>query len=88
MIMLTRLNGQSMAVNSDLIKLIESTHDTVLTLLAGEKILVQESAEEVISRIVSFRRAILSTEPMGASQLNPQVCREYAFVPGKNHGDE
>jgi flagellar protein FlbD len=64
--MLTRLNGQSMAVNSDLIKLIESSHDTVITLFAGEKVVVREDMEEVIARIINFRRAILSTEPMGA----------------------
>ena len=70
-IMLTRLNGQSMAVNSDLIKLIESSHDTVITLLTGEKLVVLESTEDVTSRIISFRRAILSTERLGASIPHP-----------------
>jgi flagellar protein FlbD len=65
--MLTRLNGLSMAVNSDLIKLIESSPDTVITLLTGEKVVVRESTEELISRIIAFRRTILSTEILGAS---------------------
>lgn len=76
--MLTRLNGQSMAINSDLIKLIESSHDTVITLFAGEKVVVRENTEEVISRIVGFRRAILSTEPIGASLQYPHSLSWYA----------
>jgi flagellar protein FlbD len=87
-VMLTRLNGQSMAVNSDLIKLIESSHDTVITLLTGEKVVVRENTEEVISRIISFRRAILSTEPLGASIPHPHFSSERtAPESGKNSED-
>lgn len=86
-IMLTRINGQPMAVNSDLIKLIESSHDTVITLLTGEKVVVCESTEEVIARIIFFRRAILSTEPIGASLQNPQFFSYPEFDPNKNSGD-
>ncbi len=59
MIRLTRLNNQPLAVNSDLIKFIEQAPDTVITLVTGEKLVVRESAEEVLERIVGFRRAIL-----------------------------
>jgi flagellar protein FlbD len=59
MIKLTRLNNQPLAVNSDLIKFVEQAPDTVITLLTGEKLIVRESAEEVLQRIVDFRRAIL-----------------------------
>ena len=38
MIQLTRLNGHSMAVNSDLIKFVEQAPDTVITLITGEKV--------------------------------------------------
>jgi flagellar protein FlbD len=57
---LTRLNSQDFAVNSDLIKFIENAPDTVLTLTSGEKIIVRETAEQVIARIIQFRRAVLS----------------------------
>ena len=60
MIRLTRLNSQQITVNSDLIKFIESNPDTVITLLNGEKILVHESAEEVIARVIEFRRAVIA----------------------------
>jgi flagellar protein FlbD len=86
--MLTRLNGQSMAVNSDLIKLIERSHDTVITLFAGEKVVVREDPEEVIARIVNFRRAILSTEPIGASLQYSHFLSGYAASEhGKNSED-
>ena len=59
MIKLTRLNNQPLAVNSDLIKFVEQAPDTVITLVTGEKLIVRENAEEVLARIVGFRRAIL-----------------------------
>jgi flagellar protein FlbD len=60
MIQLTRLNGHSMAVNSDLIKFVEQSPDTVITLITGEKVVVKESTAEVMSRILEFRRAVLA----------------------------
>jgi len=46
-------------VNSDLIKFVEQSPDTLITLVTGEKIVVQESAEEVLARLVEFRRSVL-----------------------------
>lgn len=63
MIHLTRLNSQPIAVNSDLIKFVESAHDTVLTLLNGEKVVVREQPDEVIHRIIEFRRTVLAGIP-------------------------
>jgi flagellar protein FlbD len=59
MILLTRLNHRPFMVNSDLIKFIEQSPDTVITLLNGEKLLVLESAHEVRSRVVEFRRTVM-----------------------------
>jgi flagellar protein FlbD len=59
MIKLTRLNNQPLAVNSDLIKFVERAPDTVITLVSGEKIVVRENAQQVLERIVQFRRSIL-----------------------------
>ncbi len=59
MIQLTRLNNSPLIVNSDLVKFVEQSPDTVITLVNGEKILVREKADEVLSRIVEFRRSIL-----------------------------
>jgi len=59
MIQLTRLNNHPLVVNSDLIKFVEQAPDTVITLLGGEKIVVRESAQDVLDRVVHFRRAVL-----------------------------
>jgi flagellar protein FlbD len=59
MIRLTRLNNQPLTVNSDLIKFVEQSPDTLITLVTGEKIVVRESAEEVLARLIEFRRAVL-----------------------------
>jgi flagellar protein FlbD len=64
MIQLTRLNGQPLVVNSDLIKLIEYAPDTVLSLVNGEKIVVRETGEQILDRIVQFRRRVLDGLPM------------------------
>jgi flagellar protein FlbD len=59
MIRLTRLNNQALTVNSDLIKFVEQSPDTLITLVTGEKIVVRESVEEVLARVIEFRRSVL-----------------------------
>ena len=59
MIRLTRLNNQGLTVNSDLIKFVEQSPDTLITLVTGEKIVVRESVEEVLARLIEFRRSVL-----------------------------
>ena len=56
MIRVTRLNHVPMVLNSDLIEHIDVTPDTVITLTTGQILRVRESADEVIERIVDFRR--------------------------------
>lgn len=60
MIHLTRLNGNPLVVNSDLIKYAESSPDTMLTLLSGEKIVVLESCDDVVSRTIAYRGRIFA----------------------------
>ena len=60
MIQLTRLNHAPLVLNSDLIEHMEVTPDTVVTLTTGQKIVVLESAEEVMERVIQFRRSINS----------------------------
>jgi flagellar protein FlbD len=62
MIWLTRLNRIRLVLNSDMIEHIEVTPDTVITLSNGQIWRVRESAEEVIDRIVAFRRMIHGPE--------------------------
>ena len=62
MIRLTRLNHAPMVLNSDLIEHIDVTPDTVVTLTTGQILRVRETAEEVVQRIVEFRRRILDPD--------------------------
>jgi uncharacterized protein YlzI (FlbEa/FlbD family) len=59
MIQLTRLNNKNLMVNSDLIKFVEQSPDTLVTLITGEKIVVLEKASEVLARVIQFRRSVL-----------------------------
>jgi flagellar protein FlbD len=59
MIELTRLNGQKLFVNCDLLKYAEESPDTVLTLLTGDKLVVRESCADVVALAVSFRARVL-----------------------------
>jgi flagellar protein FlbD len=58
MICVTRLNSAPLILNSDLIEHIDVTPDTVISLTNGQSLRVRESAEEVVQRIVEFRRSI------------------------------
>jgi flagellar protein FlbD len=59
MIYLTRLNNRPVVVNSDLIKFVEDTPDTVVTLVSGEKLVVTETVEQVLEKIMGFRRRLM-----------------------------
>jgi flagellar protein FlbD len=59
MIRLTRLNSEPLILNEDLIEHIDVTPDTVITLTTGQKLMVLEPAEEIIHRVVAFRREIM-----------------------------
>jgi flagellar protein FlbD len=70
MIHLTRLNGNPLVVNSDLIKYAEASPDTMLTLVNGEKIVVLESCDDVVRRTVAWRGGVLA-EAAGHLQALP-----------------
>ena len=58
MIELHSLTGKKFTLNSELIKSLETVPDTVITLTSSEKLLVTESPEEIVARIVEFRRKV------------------------------
>lgn len=61
MIELTRLNGNPMVLNSDLIKTAEASPDTMLTLITGEKLIVREDCGEVVERVLAYRARLLAS---------------------------
>jgi flagellar protein FlbD len=66
MIHVTRLNQSSVVLNSDLIEQIESTPDTLITLTNNQKLIVLETADEIVERIRLYRRSILLPQSSGA----------------------
>jgi flagellar protein FlbD len=58
MIRLTRINRVPLVLNSDLIEHVEVTPDTVIAMTTGQKFIVMESADEVIQKVIEFRRSI------------------------------
>lgn len=61
MILVHRLgkDKEELVVNVDQIEFVEGHPDTVLSMVNGRKIIIQESKEEVIKKVVEFRRSIL-----------------------------
>lgn len=60
MIEVTKLNGQKILVNPDLLEVVEETPDTVVTLTTGKKIIVKESRQEIKNLVKSFRKDIFA----------------------------
>lgn len=58
MIAITKLNGETLYLNALLIETVEETPDTYITLVTGKRLIVLETANEVISRIKEYNRGI------------------------------
>jgi flagellar protein FlbD len=58
MIKVTRLNGEEIVVNADLIEFVEATPDTLITLTTGKKLMVQEPVDAVVERTVQYRHRV------------------------------
>lgn len=92
MIRLTRLNNQQITLNSDLIKLVESKPDTVITLINGEKLLVHETVDEVRARVIEFRRAVIAgvvnfaSDPGVALSASNSVNTDRNMLPAAEKG--
>lgn len=56
MIAVTKLSNQNVVLNAELIKFVESTPDTLITLTTGDRVLVKETMDEVIRRVVEYGR--------------------------------
>jgi flagellar protein FlbD len=63
MIHLTRINRAPLVLNSDLIEYIEKTPDTVVSLTNGVKLLVRESPDEIVEKVIEYRHNLLKGLP-------------------------
>lgn len=57
MIKLTRLAGETLLVNADLIQYVESRPDTFVTLTTGQRLIVSESMDEVLRRALAYQQS-------------------------------
>ncbi|SKC74391.1 flagellar FlbD family protein [Maledivibacter halophilus] len=60
MIYVSRLNGEILAVNSDLIEFIEANPNTVISMTTGRKIVVNENVDEIIVKILEHKKRIFA----------------------------
>ncbi|MBI9044021.1 MAG: flagellar FlbD family protein [Anaerolineaceae bacterium] len=62
MIKLTKFNGRIFYLNAELVRSVESTPDTVITLISGDKLIVKDSAETVVEGIIDYQQKIHDPE--------------------------
>ncbi len=60
MIKLTKLNDSVFILNSTLIESIEETPDTVITLTTGKFLIVKETEDEIIEKVISYNKQIFT----------------------------
>jgi flagellar protein FlbD len=58
LIELTRFDGSTFYINPELIRSIEHTPDTVITLVDDYKIVVKDKIEDVISRFIQYQKDV------------------------------
>ena len=58
MIFLTRLNKTSVVVNAEMIKMIESTPDTLITMINGDTMMIRETVDDVVEKAIEYARQI------------------------------
>jgi flagellar protein FlbD len=84
MILVTRLNGQPMALNADLIERAESNPDTVVTLVDGTKYVIRDGLEELVHAIREHRAEImhLASRMDLRPTVEPDGARVLRLLPG------
>ncbi len=80
MISLTRLSGSVFVLNADLIERLDSTPDTVITLVDGKKYVVTETMAEVVDAIRAYRSAVIAYSAVAAAPEAPQARPHLAPV--------
>ena len=58
MITVTKLNGQHLTINCDLIQTIEETPDTTITMTTGDKYIAVESIKEITEMVIAYKHEL------------------------------
>lgn len=84
MIAVTRLDGTPILLNMDQIEYIEQTPDTLISLADGAKLVVRETPEQIVERVVEFKRAVARPEyPREASARTARSRTERSELAGE-----
>ena len=62
MLELTKLNGQKVVINCELIEYIDANPDTTINLTTNNRFVVKESVKEVIEKVINFKKEIFTSE--------------------------
>ncbi len=63
MIKVTKIGGDEVVINVDLIETVRATPDTVITLTTKKKLLVQDTIDEIINKVIAYHRRELLPDP-------------------------
>ncbi len=66
MIKLTRLNGQQLVINAEMIERIEARPDTIISLTTGEQYIVRDPVDEIIAKVTEYKQKINFPQPAKA----------------------
>ncbi len=61
MITLTKIDGTSITLNAEEIEIIESSHDSTITLKSGKKVIVSEKSSEIIDKVIDYKQKCFSS---------------------------
>lgn len=58
MITLTKIDGNPIMVNAEEIEIVETAHDTIITLRSGRKIIVKENSDTIKDKTIEYKKSI------------------------------
>lgn len=64
MIKVTRLNGQEITLNAELIEAVEACPNTVISLATNNRYLVKETVDEVVGKVIEYRKRVNAERPV------------------------
>ena len=66
MIPVIRLDGSRILLNDDLIESVQQTPDTVVALVNGRTLLLRDTPDDILARVIAFRQAVHRSSAIGA----------------------
>jgi len=58
-IKLKQINGETVVVNGEMITYVRARPDTVITLSNGDKLMVEETPDQVIDKVIEYKQKII-----------------------------